>query len=204
MKVGEGYALLKSTLPLILFSAMSGWPLDVLRDTACAMLGYDARAKVETCEARGGEGSSSREEKQHKVNKEERLRGGEWLESQRGRQPICLSDDSPTLDIYSIRREGGTWRRGEPVGGRTMAWEASRTTSLCPSTGSGIEETDRSGGKQGEGGEWDWAQPADDRLEVEMRRRDRNREAIQWEGAYLGELNWALTGRGGSAETSPR
>lgn len=42
--------------------------------------------------------------------------------------------------------EGSRWE-----GGRT-AWEASRTTSLCPSTGSGVEETDRSGGKTRGGG----------------------------------------------------
>lgn len=42
----------------------------MLRDTACATLGYDARAKVEMCEARWREGGgSSREEKQHKVKK---------------------------------------------------------------------------------------------------------------------------------------
>lgn len=65
-----------------------------------------------------GEGSS-REEKQHKVKREERLRKGEGVESQRGRQLIRLGDDSPMLDIYSIRREGERYvTEGEPVGGR--------------------------------------------------------------------------------------
>lgn len=170
MKVGEGYALLKSTVLLILFLAMSGWPLDVLRDTACARLGYDARAKVETCEARGrGVGDQAERRNNTKWKKEERLRGGEWLESQRGRQPIRLGDDSPTLDIYSIRREGGTWRRGEPVGGRANGLGGVQDNITVPvdrewrwrdrpqwrkNKGRGVNETGRN--RQMTGWRWRW------------------------------------------------
>lgn len=41
------------------------------------------------------------------------------MESQRGRQLIRLGDDSPVLDIYSIRRDGGREvRDGGVAGGR--------------------------------------------------------------------------------------
>lgn len=83
----------------------------MLRDTARATLGCDARAKVEIWRRREGGG---RVGVQHQVEEGERLRGGERLASRRGREPIRLGDDSPMLDIYSIGVGGG---RGGGEGG---------------------------------------------------------------------------------------
>lgn len=77
----------------------------MLRDTARATLGCDARAKVEIWRRRREGGG--RVGVQRQVEEEERLRGGERLASRGGREAIRLGDDSPMLDIYSIGVEGG-------------------------------------------------------------------------------------------------
>lgn len=157
---------------------MSGWPLDVLRDTAGAMLGYDATAKVETHEGRGIS-RRRREEIQHTVKREERVRKGEGLESQRERLLIRLGDDSPMLDIYSIRREGGRYvteggasgKEGKLLGRCPRRHHCARQQWVALKRER--PQWRKTGGKQGE---CDWAQPTDDRLKVEMRKCDRNRE----------------------------
>lgn len=59
------------------------------------------------------------------------------MASQRGRQLIRLGDDSPALDIYSIRREGeregGMYvTKGESVGGRANSLEGVQDDITVP------------------------------------------------------------------------
>lgn len=107
---------------------------------------------------------------------------------ERERQPIRLGDDSPMLDIYSIRVGGGSYvGMEEPVGGRANGLGGGQDGITVPSTGSGgggetaeirgarkgegvgkgrqggwggrgRAEKEERGGKRGREDEWDWAE----------------------------------------------